>query len=110
MLKYPPVWRVTDGGRTSPPTLEPRSCPGVEEKCTNGPITVSQGKGKGPGRRYATTETAGCSCEQIIQAQDLAQGHTKHGCRISAMRGAVVALRRGSFGVAVRLGSRSHSP
>ena len=47
--------------------------------------TVKKGKGKGPGRSYNTTDTAGCSCEQIIEAQGLGKGHTKFGCSISAM-------------------------
>ena len=47
--------------------------------------TVKKGKGKGPGRSYTTTDTAGCSCEQIIEAQGLGAGHRKHGCSISAM-------------------------
>jgi hypothetical protein len=42
-------------------------------------------KGKDPGRSYSTTDTAGCSCEQIIQAQGLGNGHTKFGCSIGAM-------------------------
>ena len=42
-------------------------------------------KGKGPRRSYSTTDTAGCSCEQIIEAQGLGSGHTKFGCSISAM-------------------------
>jgi len=42
-------------------------------------------KGKGPMRSYNTTETGGCSCEQIIEAQGLGNGHTKFGCSISAM-------------------------
>jgi hypothetical protein len=42
-------------------------------------------QGKGPGRSYSTTDTAGCSCEQIIEAQGLGKGHTKFGCSISAM-------------------------
>ena len=41
--------------------------------------------GKGPSRSYSTTDTAGCSCEQIIAAQGLGKGHTKFGCSISAM-------------------------
>ncbi len=41
--------------------------------------------GQGPGRSYTTTDTGGCSCEQIIAAQGLGQGHTRHGCSISAM-------------------------
>ena len=47
--------------------------------------TVLKGKGNGPNRSYTTTDTAGCSCEQIIAAQGLGNGHTKHGCSISAM-------------------------
>ena len=47
--------------------------------------TVTKGKGKGPGRSYTTADTAGCSCEQIIVEQGLGDGHTMHGCSISAM-------------------------
>jgi hypothetical protein len=45
----------------------------------------SKSKGNGPGRSYTTADTAGCSCQQIIAALGLGQGHTKHGCSISAM-------------------------
>jgi len=41
--------------------------------------------GNGPGRSYSTTDTAGCSCEQIVDAQGLGNGHIKFGCSISAM-------------------------
>ena len=47
--------------------------------------TVTKGNGNGPGRSYNTTDTGGCSCEQIIAEQGLGNGHTKHGCSISAM-------------------------
>jgi hypothetical protein len=47
--------------------------------------TVIKGKGKGPNRSYMTEDTAGCSCEQIIEMQGLGGGHAKHGCSISAM-------------------------
>jgi hypothetical protein len=47
--------------------------------------TVIKGKGKGPNRSYWIEDTAGCSCEQIIEAQGLGGGHAKHGCSISAM-------------------------
>ncbi|MGI9224875.1 MAG: ExeM/NucH family extracellular endonuclease, partial [Woeseiaceae bacterium] len=47
--------------------------------------TVIKGKGKGPGRSYSTADTAGCSCEQIIEAQGLGNGHSKHGCSIGVM-------------------------
>ena len=42
-------------------------------------------KGKGPRRSYSTTDTAGCSCDQIIEAQGLGGGHTKFGCSIGVM-------------------------
>ena len=74
-------------------TVIPESVPTVELKPNRWALvdddlefdTVTKGKGKGPGRSYDTTDTGGCSCEQIIEAQDLGQGHTKHGCSISAM-------------------------
>lgn len=42
-------------------------------------------KGKGPVRSYTIQDTAGCSCEQIIDELMLGEGHTKFGCSISAM-------------------------
>jgi hypothetical protein len=42
-------------------------------------------KGKGPNRSYTIEDTAGCSCEQIIEIHELGDGHMKHGCSISAM-------------------------
>ena len=76
-----------------PGTVIPESVPTVELKPNHWALvdgdwifdTVSKGKGNGPGRSYTTTDTAGCSCEQIIAAQGLGQGHTKFGCSISAM-------------------------
>lgn len=47
--------------------------------------TMTKGKGKGPKRSYSTTDTAGCSCEQIIEAQGLGNGLSKHGCSIGVM-------------------------
>lgn len=47
--------------------------------------TIVKGKGKGPNRSYIIEDTAGCSCEQIIEAQGLGNGHTYHGCSIGAM-------------------------
>jgi hypothetical protein len=44
------------------------------------------GGGRGPDLHFTIEDTAGCSCEQIIAALDLGQGHVKHGCSISAMR------------------------
>jgi hypothetical protein len=42
--------------------------------------------GGGPGEVFTTTDTAGCSCEQIIDALHLGNGHRKHGCSLGAMR------------------------
>ena len=47
--------------------------------------TVIKGKGEGPKRSYTIEDTAGCSCEQIIEMQGLGNGHSYHGCSISAM-------------------------
>jgi Thrombospondin type 3 repeat len=41
--------------------------------------------GKGPRRTFTIADTAGCSCEQIIAALGLGEGHVKFGCSISAM-------------------------
>ncbi len=46
---------------------------------------TNEPNGEGPGRSYDTTDTAGCSCEQIIEEQGLGNGHSKHGCSIGAM-------------------------
>lgn len=47
--------------------------------------TLERGRGKGPDRSYSIEETAGCSCEQIIDVMGLGNGHRKHGCSIGAM-------------------------
>ena len=47
--------------------------------------TMTKGKGKGPNRSYSTADTAGCSCEQIIEAQGLGNGLSKYGCSIGVM-------------------------
>ena len=39
----------------------------------------------GSNRTYTLGDTAGCSCEQIIEAQDLGNGHTKFGCSSGEM-------------------------
>lgn len=41
--------------------------------------------GVGPRRSYTIEDTAGCSCEQIIEELELGNGHSKFGCSISAM-------------------------
>ncbi|HWN66020.1 MAG TPA: thrombospondin type 3 repeat-containing protein [Haliangium sp.] len=46
--------------------------------------TVSP-NGTGPQRYYTLEDTYGCSCEQIIEAFDLGNGHRMHGCSIGVM-------------------------
>ena len=51
----------------------------------DGVFNTVEPKGQGPRRSYDIHDTAGCSCEQIIEAQDLDDGHAKFGCSIGAM-------------------------
>ncbi len=43
-------------------------------------------KGRGPQLSFTVEDTMGCSCEQIIVALGLGEGHKKYGCSISAMQ------------------------
>lgn len=47
--------------------------------------TVGKGNRGDSGRGYTTSDTGGCSCEQIIDALGLGEGHRKHGCSNSAL-------------------------
>ena len=40
----------------------------------------------GSGELFTTTDTGGCSCEQIIAALHLGSGETKNGCSVGNMR------------------------
>jgi len=51
----------------------------------DGVFNTTPPNGKGPGKAFDMQDTAGCSCEQIIDAQGLGNGHTKFGCSIEAM-------------------------
>jgi endonuclease/exonuclease/phosphatase family metal-dependent hydrolase len=44
-----------------------------------------RGRVVGPGYSFSISDTAGCSCEQIIAAADLGQGHVKFGCPLGEM-------------------------
>lgn len=55
-------------------------------------------EGEGPTRSYTTTETGGCSCEQIIEELGLGEGHTRFGCTISAMDAWVAGVEAASKG------------
>lgn len=86
---------VTDDLDACPATIIPELAPTVwlqpnrwalvDNDLNFDTVSKGKGKGKGPGRSYTTTDTAGCSCEQIIDKHDLGKGHIKHGCSISAM-------------------------
>lgn len=84
---------VSDGDDVCPNTIIPESVPSRSLKpnrwaLVDGDVefdTALKGNGNGPNRSYTTTDMAGCSCEQIIAAQGLGDGHKKHGCSISAM-------------------------
>ncbi|MDX1500714.1 MAG: lamin tail domain-containing protein, partial [Thermoanaerobaculia bacterium] len=85
---------VTDALDVCPGTEIPESVPtsglGVNRwALTDGDTafdtTPPPGGGNGPGLSFTTQDTAGCSCEQIIDAQGLGSGHEKYGCSNSAM-------------------------
>jgi hypothetical protein len=50
-------------------------------------------KGKGPRKAFTIEDTAGCSCEQIVEELALGKGHVKFGCSISAMEEWVDAVK-----------------
>lgn len=51
----------------------------------DGVFDTVQPLGQGPQKSFTIEDTAGCSCEQIILAQELGKGHTRYGCSLSAM-------------------------
>jgi hypothetical protein len=44
-----------------------------------------RGRVVGPAYSFSIEDTAGCSCEQIIEAAELGQGHVKFGCSLGEM-------------------------
>ncbi len=54
--------------------------------------------GVGPKRSYTIADTGGCSCEQIIDALELGNGHRKFGCSISAMDDWLAHLEANALG------------
>ena len=58
----------------------------------DGIFDTTSPKGNGPKNSFDLGGTAGCSCEQIIEAQGLGQGHRKFGCSIGAMKNWVLLM------------------
>lgn len=93
---------VLDGDDVCPGTVIPEGVPtrslGVNRYAlvdgdTVFDTTSPPGRGNGPGDVFTTTDTAGCSCEQIIAELGLGNGHTFFGCSLSAMRDWVALVR-----------------
>lgn len=57
--------------------------------------TIEVGRGKGPARSYSLEDTRGCSCEQIIEARGLGEGHRRYGCSIGVMDNWVRDVKEG---------------
>ena len=51
----------------------------------DGIFDTKKPRGRGPRKSFTIEDTAGCSCEQIIEIQGLGYGHVQFGCSISAM-------------------------
>jgi len=75
-----------------PATTLPENVPTVSLRINHFADTNGDGvfdttapNGMGPGKSFDFHDTAGCSCEQIIEAQGLGNGHTRFGCSIEAM-------------------------
>jgi len=75
-----------------PATVIPESVPTVQLGTNRWALVDGDGyfdttapNGKGPKRSYSVADTAGCSCEQIIDALGLGKGHQKFGCSNGAM-------------------------
>ena len=84
---------VWDGQDYCPGTVIPESVPEIHLKVNrfaliddDGIFDTTMPEGEGPGEYFDVYDTAGCSCEQIIEVQGLGGGHSKFGCSLSAMR------------------------
>ena len=90
---------ISDGEDVCPDTVIPEPVPterlGVNRFALTNPDgifdTVAP-RGKGPQKVFTIADTAGCSCEQIIDALGLGKGHKKFGCSISTMEDWIAGL------------------
>jgi len=83
-----------------PGTVIPESVPTVRLGTNRWALVDDDGyfdtappNGKGPKRSYSLGNTAGCSCEQIIEALHLGSGHQKFGCSNGVMDNWVEAVQ-----------------
>ncbi|NNJ66019.1 MAG: ExeM/NucH family extracellular endonuclease, partial [Xanthomonadales bacterium] len=83
---------VWDGIDQCPGTVIPESVPTLELGVNRFALTNGDGifdtvdpRGNGPRATFSIHDTAGCSCEQIIEAQELGDGHVKFGCSLGEM-------------------------
>jgi hypothetical protein len=83
---------VWDGVDMCPATVIPESVPTAELRVNRFALVDGDGifdtttpNGTGPEVSFDIFDTAGCSCEQIIEAQGLGKGHQKFGCSLSVM-------------------------
>jgi len=75
-----------------PGTVQPEAAPTVSLKPNNSALTGNAGLGvfetaapNPQGVLYTIEDTAGCSCEQIVDLLGKGSGHLKHGCSFSVM-------------------------
>ena len=83
---------VPDDVDVCPATVIPESVP-TEQLGVNRYALVdgdrlfdTSARGQGGNRSFTLGDTVGCSCEQIIVAQGLGEGHEKFGCSLGEMR------------------------
>jgi len=84
---------VWDGLDYCPGTAIPESVPEIRLNVNHFALVDGDGlfdttppEGEGPGDSFDIYDTAGCSCEQIIEAQGLGKGLRKFGCPPEVMR------------------------
>jgi hypothetical protein len=83
---------IPDADDACPDTILPERVPTVRlgvnrfaNTDTDIDFETTPPNGQGPQKSFTMEDTAGCSCEQIIEALGLGKGHEKFGCSISAM-------------------------
>ena len=84
---------VWDGVDMCPETVIPESVPTDELRVNRFALVDADGvfdtttpTGKGPEVSFDIFDTVGCSCEQIIEAQELGSGHQRFGCSLGEMK------------------------